>query len=83
MDFERVKRKCELAEAETELKKTELGGEALLTELRLILDPLLVDRFTQLDLEKGAVLMTELKTQWDQARRLTDRIFRLNRALGN
>ena len=80
--MERARRMAELAQAEQQAEMLGLQGEALITEIRMVLDPLLVSDFVDQDVPKAAKLMGELATMWHKAKAAGERISRLREALG-
>jgi hypothetical protein len=82
MDFERTRREAEWVETRERLRKVELSAEALLTQLRLVTDPLVADAFVDLDIKRAVELVEELQGKWEQAKELGAREKRLREALG-
>ena len=83
MNLERTSRQARLAGALEKLNQAELEAEALLTELRLLTDPLLHERLTDLDLDKAAAVLEALMAKWSAARDLRSRTGQLREALGD
>ena len=82
IDTERARRLAERQETVNELASLDLGAQTLLTELRNVTDPLLADRFTEIDVPRASGLMAQLTVKWDRATALERKIERLNAALG-
>ena len=83
MNLERTSRQARLAGALEKLNQAELEAEALLIELRLLTDPLLHERLTDLDLDKAAAVLEALQAKWRVARDLRSRTGQLREALGD